>query len=54
MLGLRGKNRREKLANYFDDMSKVLSEMYRVLRKVIEDTCISLMNVNIGGGFCHD
>jgi hypothetical protein len=54
MLGLKGKNRREKLANYFDDISKVLSEMHRVLRKVIEDTCISLMNLNIGGGFCHD
>jgi len=33
MIGLKGKTRKEKLANYFDDMSKVLSEMHRVLKK---------------------
>jgi len=33
MIGLKGKNRKEKLANYFDDMDKVLSEMHRVLKK---------------------
>lgn len=32
MIGLKGKTRKEKLANYFDDMAKVLSEMCRVLR----------------------
>jgi DNA modification methylase len=32
MIGLKGKTRKEKLDNYFDDMNKVLSEMYRVLR----------------------
>ncbi len=33
MIGLKGRTRKEKLANYFDDMYKVLSEMYRVLKK---------------------
>ncbi|GAB6183629.1 TRM11 family SAM-dependent methyltransferase [Thermodesulfovibrio hydrogeniphilus] len=33
MIGLKGKTKKEKLANYFDDMYKVLSEMYRVLKK---------------------
>lgn len=32
MIGLKGKTRKEKLANYFDDMDKVLSEMARVLK----------------------
>lgn len=32
MIGLKGKNREEKLVNYFDDMNKVLSEMSRVLK----------------------
>ena len=32
MVGLKGKTRKEKLANYFDDMDKVLQEMYRVLK----------------------
>jgi len=32
MIGLKGKTIKEKLANYFDDMNKVLSEMYRVLK----------------------
>jgi len=32
MIGLKGKTRKEKLANYFDDMNKVLSEMTRVLK----------------------
>ena len=32
MIGLKGKTRRERLANYFDDMNKVLSEMSRVLK----------------------
>ncbi|MEW6675476.1 MAG: DNA methyltransferase [Nitrospirota bacterium] len=32
MIGLKGKTRKEKLANYFDDMNKVLSEMARVLK----------------------
>jgi DNA modification methylase len=32
MIGLKGKTRKEKLANYFDDMNKVLSEMSRVLK----------------------
>lgn len=32
MIGLKGKNKKEKLANYFDDMNKVLSEMARVLK----------------------
>ncbi|MEW6097022.1 MAG: hypothetical protein AB1567_10960, partial [bacterium] len=31
-IGLKGKTRKEKLANYFDDMNKVLTEMYRVLK----------------------
>ncbi len=33
MIGLKGKTRKEKLANYFEDMNKVLAEMHRVLRK---------------------
>ena len=33
MVGLNGKNKKEKLANYFEDMNKILSEMYRVLKK---------------------
>jgi DNA modification methylase len=32
MIGLKGKTRKEKLANYFDDMNKGLSEMSRVLK----------------------
>jgi SAM-dependent methyltransferase len=32
MIGLKGKTKKEKLANYFDDMNKVLSEMSRVLK----------------------
>jgi len=32
MVGLKGKTKKEKLANYFDDMNKVLSEMARVLK----------------------
>jgi len=32
MIGLKGKTRKEKLANYFEDMNKVLSEMARVLK----------------------
>jgi len=32
MIGLKGKTRKEKLLNYFDDMNKVLSEMARVLK----------------------
>jgi hypothetical protein len=32
MIGLKGKTKKEKLANYFDDMSKVLYEMARVLK----------------------
>jgi len=32
MIGLKGKTRKEKLANYFEDMDKVLSEMARVLK----------------------
>ena len=32
MIGLKGKTRKEKLANYFDDMNKVLQEMTRVLK----------------------
>jgi DNA modification methylase len=32
MIGLKGKNKKEKLANYFNDMNKVLSEMARVLK----------------------
>jgi tRNA G10 N-methylase Trm11 len=32
MIGLKGKTRKEKLANYFDDMNRVLSEMSRVLK----------------------
>lgn len=32
MVGLKGKTRKEKLANYFEDMDKVLSEMARVLK----------------------
>ncbi|MCX9085472.1 MAG: DNA methyltransferase [Candidatus Methanoperedens sp.] len=32
MIGLKGKNKKEKLANYFEDMDKVLSEMTRVLK----------------------
>ena len=33
MVGLKGKTRKEKLDNYFEDMDKVLSEMARVLKK---------------------
>lgn len=33
MIGLKGKTRKEKLTNYFEDMNKVLKEMYRVLKK---------------------
>ena len=33
MIGLKGKTRKERLLNYFDDMNKVLSEMSRVLKK---------------------
>jgi len=32
MIGLKGRTRKEKLARYFEDMEKVLSEMYRVLK----------------------
>lgn len=32
MIGLKGRARKEKLANYFDDMNKVLAEMHRVLK----------------------
>jgi len=32
MIGLKGKNRKEKLANYFDDMDRVLAETARVLK----------------------
>jgi len=32
MIGLKGKTKKEKLANYFDDMNKILSEMSRVLK----------------------
>jgi len=32
MIGLKGKTKKEKLTNYFDDMNKVLSEMSRVLK----------------------
>ncbi len=32
MVGLKGKTRKEKLANYFEDMDKVVSEMARVLK----------------------
>ena len=32
MIGLKGKTRKEKLANYFDDMNEVLSEMSRILK----------------------
>ncbi|MGC8887738.1 MAG: DNA methyltransferase [Verrucomicrobiia bacterium] len=32
MIGLNGKNKKEKLANYFDDMNQVLGEMHRVLK----------------------
>lgn len=32
MIGLKGKTRKEKLANYFDDMNNVLSEMSRILK----------------------
>jgi len=33
MIGLKGKTRKEKLANYFEDMNNVLAEMLRVLKK---------------------
>lgn len=32
MIGLKGKTKREKLSNYFDDMNQVLKEMSRVLK----------------------
>lgn len=32
MVGLKGNTKKEKLANYFEDMERVLSEMYRVLK----------------------
>ena len=32
MIGLRGKTRKEKLSNYFEDMNQVLKEMARVLK----------------------
>lgn len=32
MIGLKGKTRKDKLANYFDDMGKVLCDMCRVLK----------------------
>ncbi len=32
MIGLRGKTKKDKLANYFDDMDKMLAEMARVLK----------------------
>jgi len=32
MIGLKGRTRKEKLANYFDDMDRVLSEIARVLK----------------------
>lgn len=32
MIGLKGKTKKEKLINYFDDMNKVVSEMSRVLK----------------------
>jgi len=33
MIGLKGKSKKDKLINYFEDMNKVLSEMYRVLKR---------------------
>ena len=33
MIGLKGKNKKDKLKNYFEDMNKVLLEMHRVLKK---------------------
>jgi len=33
MIGLKGKTKKEKLAIYFEDMNRVLSEMYRVLKR---------------------
>ena len=33
MIGLRGKGRKERLKKYFDDMSKVMGEISRVLRR---------------------
>jgi DNA modification methylase len=32
MIGLKGRTKKEKLKNYFEDMARVLSEMYRVLK----------------------
>jgi len=32
MIGLKGRNRKEKLQKYFDDMNKVMSEISRVLK----------------------
>jgi DNA modification methylase len=33
MIGLKGKSKKDKIINYFEDMNKVLSEMYRVLKR---------------------
>lgn len=50
MVGLRGKNKTERLNNYFDDMDKVCSEISRVLKKDKYFVMIIGSNTNQTGG----
>lgn len=50
MIGLKGKNKKERLDNYFRDMEKVCSEIYRVLKKNKYFVMIIGSNTNQTGG----
>lgn len=50
MIGLIGKNKKERLDNYFNDMSKVCSEIYRVLKSGKYFIMIIGSNTNQTGG----
>ena len=50
LIGLRGKNKAERLNNYFDDMDKVCSEISRVLKKNKYFCMIIGSNTNQTGG----
>lgn len=50
MIGLTGKNKTERLNNYFKDMSKVCSEIYRVLKRDKYFIMIIGSNTNQTGG----
>jgi len=50
LIGLKGKNKADKLANYFTDMDKVCSEIARVLKRDKYFTMIIGSNTNQTGG----